>query len=112
MNAHGPHAPGEEMTVCAVAIADQVSWRLVPRESLCHLLGDPFGGRMRGDAEAHQPPAVVAEDHQTVEQFEERSRYDEQVDRSNARRMVVRESLPTLRRRSSGPRHMYFATVD
>src|ERR1019366_221857 len=104
-NAHRPHAPDEGMTVNAVAIADQVSGRLVPGESLSHLLGDPFGGWMSGDTEAHYPPAVVVGDHQTVEQFEERGRYDEQVDRSNARGMVAQESLPALGWWSSGPRH-------
>src|SRR5208282_3629916 len=92
-NAHRSHAPDEGGTVGAVAIPDQVSRRLVPGRSLSHLLGDPFGGRMSGDAQAHHPPAVVAEDHQTIEQFEERGRYDEQVDRSNARSMVAQESL-------------------
>src|SRR5208282_2317621 len=104
-NAHRPHAPDEGMTVHAVAIADQVLRRLVPGESLSHLLGDPFGGWMSGDAEAYQQPAVVAEHHQTVEQFEERGWYDEQVDRSNARGMVAQESLPALGWWSAGPWH-------
>jgi len=92
------------MTENAVAIADQVSGRLVPGESLSHLPGDPFGGWMRGDPEAYQEPAIVIEDDQTVEEFEKRGRYDEQVDRSNARGMVAQESLPALGWWSSGPR--------
>ncbi len=90
-NAHRSHAPDEGGTVRAVAIADQVSRCLVPGKSLSHLLGDPFGRGMSGDAEAYQPPAVVAEDHQTIEQFETRRRYDEQVERNNTRGMVAQE---------------------
>jgi len=54
-NAHCSHAPDEGVTVHVAVIADQVSRRLVPRSSLSHLPGDPFGCWMSGDAEAHQP---------------------------------------------------------
>ena len=63
---------------------------------------------MRGDAEAYQPAAAVTQDHQTIEEFEKRSRHDEQINRSNTRRMVAQEGLPILRRRSSGPGHHVF----
>ena len=42
-------------TECPVAVAEQVAWRFIPEESLCHLSGDPFGGRMSSDPKPYQP---------------------------------------------------------
>jgi hypothetical protein len=81
---------------CRVAVADQVAWRFIPGESLSHLSGDPFGARMSGDAEPYQPPTLMAQDHQHIEQFEKRGRHHEEIDRSNACRMVAQEGLPAL----------------
>jgi hypothetical protein len=39
---------------------------------------------MSGDTEADQPPTLMTEDHQNIEQFEERSRYNEEVERKEA----------------------------
>ena len=41
-NAHGPDAPDEGSAIRAVAVADQVAWRLVPAAGLGQLTGKPF----------------------------------------------------------------------
>jgi hypothetical protein len=61
-----------------------------------HLVGDPFRARTSGNAEPHQPPTLMTQDHQTIEQFEEHSRHNKQVDRCNARRMVAQEGPSAL----------------
>jgi hypothetical protein len=58
------------------------------------LSGEPFGAWMSGDAETYQPPSLMAQDYQRIEQFEKRGRHYEQIDRSNACRMVAQEGLP------------------
>jgi len=41
-DAHGPQSAPDNWTVDPVAIADQIAWRPVPRESFGNLLRDPF----------------------------------------------------------------------
>jgi hypothetical protein len=41
-NAHGPDAPDEGSAIRALAVADQVAWRLVPAAGLGQLTGKPF----------------------------------------------------------------------
>jgi hypothetical protein len=41
-DAHGPGAPDEGSAIRAVAVADQVAWRLVPAAGLGQLRGKPF----------------------------------------------------------------------
>jgi hypothetical protein len=76
-------------------VPDQV-WRFIPGQSLCHLSGDPFIGRMSRDAKPYQPLTLMTQDHQTIEQFEKRDRHHEEIDRSNACRVVAQEGLPVL----------------
>jgi hypothetical protein len=51
---------------------------------------------MSGDAKPYQPPTLMTQDHQTIEQFEKRDRHHEEIDRSNACRVVAQEGLPVL----------------
>ena len=41
-NAHGPDAPDDGSAIRAVAVADQVAWRLVLAAGLGQLTGKPF----------------------------------------------------------------------
>src|SRR5690349_4949420 len=83
-------------TECTVAVADEVAWRRVPGKSFRHLPGYPFGGRMGSDAKTYQSATLVTEDHQTVEQFKERGRYHEQIDRCDTCCMITQKALPAL----------------
>jgi hypothetical protein len=80
-------------TECPVTVVDQVAWRRVQWEGLCHLSGDPFGGRIGSDAERYQSATLMIQDHQTAEQFEKRSRYHEEIDRSAACGMITQEGV-------------------
>jgi transposase-like protein len=51
---HGLNAPGGGWAKCPVAVTQQVTRRLIPRESISHLSGDPLGGRIAGDADREQ----------------------------------------------------------
>jgi hypothetical protein len=51
---------------------------------------------MCSDAKPYQPPTLMTQDHQTIEQFETRGRYHKEIDRSDACRMIAQEGLPAL----------------
>src|SRR5450759_4252508 len=51
---------------CLVIIANEIFWRLVPRERLCDLPRQPFGRRMRRDGRPNEPAATMAK-HQEPE---------------------------------------------
>jgi 2-polyprenyl-6-methoxyphenol hydroxylase-like FAD-dependent oxidoreductase len=89
----------EDRTVAAVAVADQVPWRLVKGEGLDHLPGDPFRRRMGGDVEVDDAAAVVAQDNEAVEQAKSDGRHDAEVDGGQRADVVMKEGLPGLRRR-------------
>ena len=55
-NAHGPDAPDEGSAIRAVAVADQVAWRLVPAASLSQLTGKPC----RSGMGCHTQPQKLA----------------------------------------------------
>jgi len=95
-DSHRTNPAGICWTECSVTVADQVARRFIPEKSLCYLAGDPFRARMSGDAQPDQPPTPMTEDHQAIEQFEERGRHHKEVDRCNACRVVTQEGLPAL----------------
>ena len=81
---HCANAMGVGWAEGSVAVADEMKWRFIPRESVCHLPSDPLLSWIGSDADRDQPPAGVTQDHQAVEQLERDSTYDEQVQRSDA----------------------------
>jgi hypothetical protein len=94
-NARRPYASAQGVTVCVVAIADQVS---IEAPGPTERLRSPDLRSARradgGDAEAHQTPAVAMKDHETAEQLEGETHpdvLDELVDR---RRPAGRAASP------------------
>ena len=65
-NAHRSDAAGKCLALDAVPITDEILWRALPTACLRDLLGDPFGSRMRSDAEPQDAPAIMLEDQQPV----------------------------------------------
>src|ERR1700756_3364551 len=78
----------------------QVTRSLLPSTGLGELIGDPFGGRMRGHPKPQDLPPAVAHDQQSIEQPERDCWHAEEVDCDNAIRMVAKECLPSLRGRA------------
>src|SRR6476661_9593013 len=65
-NAHRSDAAGKCLSVDPVPITDEIVWGALPTACLRDLLGDPFGSRMRSDAEPQDAPAIMLEDQQPV----------------------------------------------
>jgi hypothetical protein len=96
----------EHVAVDAVAIADHVAARRVPGEGLGDLSCRPFGGWIRGHVEVQGPPAVVRQDQEDVQDAQPDRGDGEEVDRREARHVVVGERAPALRRRLVVPDHV------
>ena len=88
----------------------------IPGESVRHLPGDPLDSGIGSDADRDQSPAGMTQDHQAVERLERDGAYDEQIQRSDAGRVITQESLPTLGWWSAAPDHIpaygRFSDVD
>src|SRR6266404_5859222 len=105
-NAHRSKSSDEDIAIGPIAVADQIVGSPFPAESFRNLICDPFCGRMRCDAEPYDLSSAVPHDQQSIEQTKRDCRHDEQIYRSDAIRMVAKESLPTLRRSFSPLDHI------
>src|ERR1700731_571590 len=103
---HCPNAMGVGWAEGLVAVANQMTWRFIPGESVSHLPSDPLGSWIGSDADRDQLPAGVTQDYQAVEQLERDGPYYEQIQRGNVSGMIAREGLPTLRWRSAASDHI------
>ena len=65
---HGCKTLRDGMTVAPVTIPDHVVRRLIPRERIRELAGDPVRRRMIGDAQRYQPSPLVPQDDQDKQQ--------------------------------------------
>ena len=65
-NAHRSDAARKCLSVDPVPITDEIVWCALPTTCLRDLLGDPFGTRVRSDAEPQDAPSIVSEDQQPV----------------------------------------------
>jgi hypothetical protein len=110
-DSHRADAAGISRTKCTIAVANQMTRRLVPRKGISHLSRDPLGGRMVRHADAHQSPSGVAKNDQAVEELEGDSAHHEQIERRDPSGVITQEGLPTLGGWSLPP-SMYLATVD
>src|SRR6476646_174941 len=96
-NAHRSDAARKCLAIDAVPITDEIVWCALPTTCLRDLLGDPFGARVRSDAEPQDAPSIVSEDQQSVYQPEGDRRNHEKVDRGDPICMVPEERSPALR---------------
>ena len=60
---HGSQPACDRDTKAGVTIANEVAWRLIPRKCFGDLSGDPFGGRMCGHIDPHEPSSLQTQDH-------------------------------------------------
>ena len=96
-NTHRSNAPGICLAIDMVAITNQILWHFLPSVGLADLPGDPFGSRMRCDADPQYAPSIVSEDQQPVQQPKRDRRNHEQVNRGDPFCMVYKEGPPSLR---------------
>ena len=99
-NAHGAQPPRDDIAVDAVPIANQVARSIVPGERRRYLARNPFCRRMCCGIDPDQVSAVQPHDDEGLEQIEANGRHNEEIHRSNVRRVVSQEGAPPLAWRS------------
>src|SRR5512141_2688221 len=95
------------MAVRGVSIPDEIPRRLLPREGLGDLAGDPVGRGVGRHVDPYQLASPKPDDHQTIEQLEAGRRHDEHVRGADVRGVITKESLPTLGRWPAPPDHVF-----
>ena len=66
-NAHRPKTSDEDITVDAIAIANEIAWPLLPATSFRQLAADPFGARMAGCSKPQNFTAAMLKDQQPIQ---------------------------------------------
>src|ERR1019366_9210149 len=87
----------EDWPVRGVPIPDEVSRRIVPRESLGDLARDPLRGRICCHAKRYPKSSSVSYNNKTIENLECDRRQDKKVDRCDAVGMVAEKRPPAPR---------------
>src|SRR5438132_7613526 len=98
-DAHTLNPSSELAPVDAVAIAKEIARRRVIGERLDDLLSGPGGSRRVRDVKMDDPPTMMLEDHEHVENSESRGRHDEEVNRDEVGEVILKECAPGLRGR-------------
>src|SRR3979490_2281046 len=100
---HRPDPLSDDDAVGAISIADQVAGRLVPREALGDLAGDPFRGWVGGDGGPDQTASLKRDDRQAIEQLEADGPYNEQIYGGDVRGVIADKGLSSLCRWPPAP---------
>src|SRR5262245_20635789 len=90
-----------------IPIANQISWRLVPRKSFAQLLRGPRRRGTGGDGDVDDPPAFVREDYQHEQKPASRRWDDDEIGGCDLLEVVRQERAPGLRRRCVRTCHVF-----
>src|SRR5437762_687627 len=77
-------------------VMEQKSRNRPKRKRLPQLLNDPTAGRMLGDVEVQDTPAIMADDKETVEDAECDRWHGEEVHRRNRFLVILKKRAPTF----------------
>jgi len=97
---------GEVVAEDAVAVPQEIAWRGIPRKGLPELLGGPFCGGVRRDAEVQDPAALVGQHQEHIQNLKPDRRHGEEVDRHHGLEVILQEGAPRLGRRLPVPGHV------
>ena len=93
--------------VDSVAVPKQVPRDLLKGKGLPELLRGPLGRRMGGDVEMDDPPSVVSQNQEHVQDLKPDRRHRKEVDRHHGLQVVLQEGPPCLRRRVTTADHVF-----
>jgi hypothetical protein len=96
---HGFHILSKLSAEDPVAVPKQVTRDLLKRKGLPELLRSPLGRWMGGNVEMHDPPSVVSQNQEHVQDLKPDRRHGEEVDRHHGLDVILKKSAPVLRRR-------------
>lgn len=89
-----------------IAIADEVSGRLIPGEGFAQLLNRPRCGGMLHNGHEHDAPALVGENHEDEQQTARHGRYYEEVCGHDLPNVVRQKGAPGLGHWPPAPDHV------
>ncbi len=95
---HGPNRNRNFQSVSCVMIEEKKLRRRLVGKRFPQLLHNPGAGRMAGDIEVQDAPAVMANNEEAVENTESDRRDREEVHRRNRLAMILQEGQPAPRR--------------
>src|SRR5450631_1395603 len=95
-NAHGAQSACDDGPIDTIPIANEVAWRLIPRESLGQLACDPFSCRVCCDVDPDEVSAIQPNDDEDIKQVEADGWGNEQVHSRNVWRVITQEGGPSL----------------
>jgi hypothetical protein len=81
----------------AVAIPQEIPWRLVPRKRLHHLLRSPLGGGVLGDGKMDDPSAMMGHDEQDEQHLVRHRRYHKEIQGHQVLHVIGEKGLPRRR---------------
>src|SRR6202142_673870 len=105
-DAHGAQSACDDAAIDPVAIADEVSWSLIPGKRLRYLTCNPFCRRICCDVDPDEVSAVEPDNDEGIEQVETDSWNNEQIHGGNVRRVVTQEGSPSLAGRPPSFNHV------
>ena len=106
LNAHILDLLREFIAEDPIAIPQQITRRGIPRKCVAELLGSPLRGGVGGYAEMHDPPAVVSQNQEHIQDLKPDRRHCEEVDGHQGLDVILKEGPPGLRRRLPLPDHV------
>src|SRR5258707_7552107 len=105
--AHCAKPPDDDISIDAIPIANDISWRLLPAVSLGQLAREPMGAPARGHTQPHKLAAGMLQDQKSIQQSKRYRRDYKQVHRGDAVGMIAQKRLPALRRWLPSPGHVF-----
>src|SRR5450631_1156542 len=106
-NAHRAQSACDDGPIDTIPIANEVAWRLIPRESLGQLACDPFSCRVCCDVDPDEVSAIQPNDDEDIKQVEADGWSNEQVHSRNVRRVITQEGAPSLARSPAWLDHVF-----
>ena len=104
-DSHGLHAAPELLAIDLVTVAEEIGRGRVVRERGDDLVRGPDSGRVLGDVEVDDPPAMVGKHDEDEQDAQARGGHGEEIDGDQVPDMVREEGPPGLRRlRTPAPR--------
>ena len=95
-DSHGFYISRELIAEDPVAVSKQVTRNLLKGKGLPELLRGPLGRRMSGDVEMHDPPSLVSQDQEHLQDLKPDRRHGEEVHRDHGFDVILKESPPVL----------------
>lgn len=92
----GPYGGRGFRAVFCIAVKDQIPGHRPKRKGFPHLLDNPRGRGMGSNLEMQDPPTIILDDDEAVEDAERKRRNGEEIHRRDCPAMVSEKSKPSL----------------